>query len=154
MARRGPRIVSCYHCGHRFEVGGKAESTSCEKCNQRVIVGDIVVKALMPVKTVETCGRIVVKRKGSVIAETAWAGDGVEIQGSIDAHVVSGGPVVIGRFAKWKGDCQAPSLEVAQGARIAGGAFAVPAKHADSPSSVDDGEAGGDRVPNGGAATT
>ncbi len=127
MARRGARIVSCYHCGHRFEVSGKAESTSCEKCNQRVIVGDIVVKALMPVKSVETCGKLVVQRKGSVIAERAFAGDGVEVQGSIDAHVVSGGPVIIGRYARWRGDCEAPTLEVAGGARIASGRFAVPA---------------------------
>ena len=46
--------------------------------------------------------------------------------GSLDARVESGGPVVIGPSARWKGDCRAPSLDISAGARIEAGEFAVP----------------------------
>lgn len=127
MARRSvTRSIRCYHCGHRFGVSGKTESTQCAACNRRVVVGDIVVKSLLPVATVQTCGRIRVMRKGSVIAQTVHAGDGLEVEGSLEGDVVCGGAVTIGRHARWRGDCAAPSVSIASGARIAGGRFAVP----------------------------
>ncbi len=127
MVRRSvTRSIRCYHCGHRFGVSGKTESTQCPQCNQRVVVGDIVVKSLLPVKAVQTCGHIKVMRKGSVIAQDVHAGDGLEVQGSLEGNVVCGGNVTIGRYAKWRGDCAAKTVSIADGARIAGGRFRVP----------------------------
>lgn len=74
MARAtAPVTVECYHCRHTFEVGGKTQSTTCASCNQRVIVQDVVVKQLTPVKSVHTCGKLLVKKKGSIIAEEVLA---------------------------------------------------------------------------------
>lgn len=113
--------VLCYHCAHPFEVGSRAASTNCPSCNQRVVVEDVVIQKLMPVSRVQTCGRLLVGRKGSVIAELVQAQSGVEVLGSLDARVESGGPVLIGPAARWKGDCRAPSMAISSGARIEGG---------------------------------
>jgi hypothetical protein len=119
-------VVQCYHCRHRFEVSRKAESTNCPTCQQRVIVGDVIVRELRPVIRVQTCGRVVVHRKARVNAELVEAHEGLDVQGGLSARVVSGGPVVIGPKAMWNGDCSAPSLEISAGARIERGTFRVP----------------------------
>ena len=127
MARhRGPRTVQCYLCRHRFQVAGRAQSTSCPGCHKPVIVGDVVVNQLKPVKEVRTCGRIVVKRRGRIIADLVEAHVGIECLGTIDAKKVVAGPVLIGSRATWKGDCHALSLSIRLGARINGGRFFVP----------------------------
>ncbi|MDG2147987.1 MAG: polymer-forming cytoskeletal protein [Planctomycetota bacterium] len=112
--------VRCYHCDHPFDVGARAASTNCPGCNQRVVVEDVVIKKLMPVSRVQTCGRLVIEKKGTVIAEVVQAQGGVEVMGSLDARVESGGPVVIGASARWKGDCRAPTMAIRRGARIEG----------------------------------
>ena len=121
-----PRVVQCYHCRQRFEVSRKAESVNCAACNQRVIVGDVIVNELRPVQRVQTCGRVVVHEKARVNAELVEAHDGVEVLGGLSARVLSGGPVIIGPHARWQGDCHAPSLQIRLGARIESGRFAVP----------------------------
>ncbi len=120
-AKAGTHAVRCYHCAHPFEVGLRTASTNCPSCNKRVVVEDVVIKQLTPVSRVQTCGRLLVDKKGSVIAEFVHAQGGVEVLGSLDARVESGGPVVIGAGARWKGDCRAPSMAVRGGARIEGG---------------------------------
>lgn len=131
--------VHCYHCAHCFDVGARTASTNCPRCNQRVVVEDVVIQKLMPVSRVQTCGRLLVGKKGSVIAELVQAQGGVEVLGSLDARVESGGPVVIGPSARWKGDCRAPSLAIRSGARIEGG-FEVtqPTTTGESPAAADD----------------
>ncbi|MHC4846330.1 MAG: polymer-forming cytoskeletal protein [Planctomycetota bacterium] len=122
----GARLVQCYHCRERFEVSVIAESTTCPGCNQRVIVGDVIVDTLRPVRAVQTCGRIVVKEKARVNAQVVEAHEGIEVLGGIAGNVLSGGPVIIGPKAQWNGDCRAPSLEIHPGARIESGRFIVP----------------------------
>jgi hypothetical protein len=119
--------VQCYHCRRRFDVSRKAESVNCPACQQRVIVGDVVVRELRPVARVQTCGRIVVHEKARINAEIVEAHEGLEVLGGLSCgHVLSGGPVVLGPKARWSGDCRAPSLEVRAGARIEKCRFAVP----------------------------
>lgn len=126
MSRRsGPRTVQCYECRRRFQVGGRAESTACPGCGRAVIVGDVVVRQLKPVTTVRTCGRVIVQRRGRVIARRVEAHLGLDVLGVLDADVVSGGPVHIGPRAQWKGDCRAPTVVISPGARVSG-RFSVP----------------------------
>jgi DNA-directed RNA polymerase subunit RPC12/RpoP len=122
----GARLVQCYHCRERFEISIIAESTTCPGCNQRVIVGDVIVDTLRPTRAVQTCGRIVVKEKARVNAQVVEAHEGIEVFGGIAGNVLSGGPVIIGPKAQWNGDCRAPSLEIHPGARIESGRFIVP----------------------------
>ena len=126
MGKRGvSRPVQCYPCRHRFEVGWSTQSTSCPKCSRAVMVSDVIVKELKPVNEVKTCGKVVVHRKGRVIAKVVEAHGGVEMLGILTANVISGGPVVIGAKAQWKGNCKAPSVTVRPGARV-DGYFDVP----------------------------
>ena len=129
MARhQGPRLVQCYHCRHRFEVSGRAQSTSCPGCNKALMVGDEhITKLRGPLKELRTCGRITVSKRGRLIAETIEAHDGIDCQGIIDAKtVLSGKTVTLGPKCDYHGDLTAPSVEMHKGAKVKPSQFAVP----------------------------
>src|SRR3954470_6666743 len=121
-----PRPVQCYHCRHRFEVSPQTMSTSCPKCSKALVVEDVTIKVAYSVRKIQTCGRLVVEKKGRVIAHTILAQGGVEVEGVLEGNVMSGGTVKVGAKAQWKGDCAAPSLVVELGARIDRGYFVIP----------------------------
>jgi hypothetical protein len=101
-------------------------TTSCPKCSKPLLVEDVVVKTLEAVRKIQTCGKIVIQKKGHVIAQLVEAHGGVEVEGILEANVVSGGLVRIGAKAQWKGDCNAPAITVEGGCKIAGGYFMIP----------------------------
>jgi hypothetical protein len=125
-ANTAPRTVQCYHCRHRFDVGSRTMSTVCPSCSKSLLVDDVIVKTVQSVRKIQTCGRLVVHKKGRVIAHTVEAHQGVEVEGIIEANVLSGGPVHIAPGAQWKGDCNAPSVAIDEGCRISGGRFTIP----------------------------
>jgi hypothetical protein len=101
-------------------------TTVCPKCSKSLTVEDLVIKTAHAVRRIQTCGRVVVQKKGRVIAQQIEAHGGVEVEGILEANVVSGGPVRIGAKASWKGDLSAPSLLVELGGRIERGFFVIP----------------------------
>lgn len=101
-------------------------SVPCPKCHKNVVVEDVVVKNYKPVSAIQTCGRLIIRKGGRVAAKTVEAHQGVEVLGALQAQVLSGGPVVVGPKAEWRGDLRAPSLEVKSGARFLGGYFVIP----------------------------
>jgi DNA-directed RNA polymerase subunit RPC12/RpoP len=128
MARTAtPRTIRCYLCGHTFEVAARTMTTSCPGCSKALKVEDVVVKTIEAVRKIQTCGRVVVQKSGRVFAQAVEAQEGVDVEGVLEANVVSGGPVRIGPKATWKGDCRAPSLRVELGGTIVGGYFVIPA---------------------------
>ena len=129
MARnKGPRTVQCYHCRHRFEVGGRAQSTSCPKCNKPLIVEDIVVDKLKAgLIELRTCGSITVKKKGRVMADRIEAHGGIICEGVIEAKsVISGKTLELGKAATYRGDLKAPAVKMALGAKVRASVFEVP----------------------------
>jgi len=132
MARSSgqPRRVQCYLCGHRFGVGRKTQSTSCPSCHKPVIVEDLVLKKNKPklllVSKVQTCGRIVVPKGSRIGAELVVGHEGVEVQGQMEARRVVGRHVVIGAKAEWRGDVEALTLRIHDGAKIRTSRFDVP----------------------------
>ncbi|MEM0915608.1 MAG: polymer-forming cytoskeletal protein [Planctomycetota bacterium] len=132
MARHtGPRQVQCYHCRHRFEVGGRAQSTSCPGCNKPVIVADIEVKAGKvrgPLLDDFTCGKVIVHKRGRlIVTRKLVANDGVTVHGTLDAKTIhTGGPVHLGKTADYKGDLQGPSLKIEKGAKVKPSMIEVP----------------------------
>lgn len=128
MAKQAPaqRPVQCYHCKHRFEVGGKTMTTSCPGCHKALLVQDVVVKGIEACRKLQTCGRIIIEKKGRVMAQLVEAHQGIDVQGVIETKNYAGGPVVIGARGEWKGDCRAPALSIEPGGRIAGGYFVIP----------------------------
>lgn len=118
--------MTCYHCGHAFDIAARAMSSSCPKCSKPLNVQDVVVKTAHFVRKLQTCGRVIVEAKGQLNAAHIHAQLGIEVIGSIEGNVTCGGLVSIGPKAKWKGDCRAASLAVSNGATIARGFFQVP----------------------------
>lgn len=101
-------------------------TVSCPSCAKSLRVDDVVVKNVQSVTRLQTCGRVIVQRKGRVIARLVEAHAGVEVLGAIEADVVSGRMVRIGPKATWKGDCRCPAVRIDAGASILGGRFEVP----------------------------
>lgn len=127
---KGPRTVQCYHCRHRFEVGGRAQSTSCPGCNKPLRVEDMVFDAkksgIGRIK-IQTCGTITVKKGGRVTAERVEAHGGIVCHGTIEAkQVISGKMLVLGKTALFYGDLQAPAVDMALGAKVKPSRFEVP----------------------------
>jgi hypothetical protein len=125
-AAPNPRTIQCYHCRHRFEIARQAQSTSCPKCSRQLRLEDVVVKTLEAVRKIQTCGKVVVQKKGRIIAQSVEAHMGVVVEGTMEANVVSGGLVTIKSKAHWKGDCAAPSVSIEDGCVITSGYFVVP----------------------------
>jgi len=102
-------------------------SISCPWCSRRVTLDDLFVRDRCWTSRLQTCGRIVVHRRGLVNARVIEAMEGIEIQGSVEGSVVSGGPVVLGPGARLRGDLAAPSVSIASGAIIEGGLLRIAA---------------------------
>lgn len=120
------RRLQCYHCRHRFDVSTRARSSSCPRCSKPLHLDDVVVKGLHQVRRVQTCGKVVVEKKGRLVASFIEAHGGVVCEGELDGSVISGALVTIGKKARWRGDCKAPSLRIEGGSTIAGGYFVIP----------------------------
>ncbi len=128
MATRGtppPRTVECYHCRRGFDVPASAMSISCPWCYKRVTLDDLVVRDTCWTSRIQTCGRIVVERRATLVASHIEARTGMTILGVVEGSLLSGGPVVIGPKAHVKGDLEAPSVDIADGASIEGGFFKI-----------------------------
>jgi hypothetical protein len=104
-------------------------TVSCPKCYKKLLVEDVVVKTAQGVTNLQTCGKIIIEKKGRVTATLVEAHKGIEVYGILESKVVSGGPVVIGDKGRWKGDCRAPSVEIAPGAKITSGYFEIAPAH-------------------------
>lgn len=127
MAKPPPtRPVQCYHCRHRFEVAAQARTSSCPKCAKGLQLDDVVISDYHAVRRIQTCGRLVVNKKGRVVAQLVEASGDMEIQGTVEGRVVCAGRVHLGPKAHLKGDCAALSLAVESGATVGGGLFLVP----------------------------
>ncbi len=123
-----PRRITCYHCGRSQDVSGRTTSTVCPACSKTLTVEDIVVKSYLGVRNVETCGRLIVTKKGRVVAQQRIvAHEGIELEGKLECReALVSGPVTMGGKAEWRGDLTALSLAVAEGATIRRGYFTVP----------------------------
>ena len=124
-----PHQVICYHCNRPITVGGMTQSTSCPSCHKRVIIEDIVIPAYHAVINVETCGKLIVRKSGQVVAQKrVIALNGIEMEGKLQCQeAITPRHVYIGAKAEWRGDLRAGSLDVKPGAQIHRGYFVIPA---------------------------
>ena len=119
------RTVTCYHCRRRLDVPARAMSISCPWCSRRLTLDDLAIRDRCWTSRLQTCGRILIHRRGLVNARVIEAMEGIEIQGTVEGNIVSGGPVLIGAGARVKGDLAAPSIIIEPGATIEGGMFRI-----------------------------
>lgn len=126
MSRHMPqREVRCYHCGNRLQVGERALTTMCPHCYRGLRVDDVILRGKESFAAVQTCGMVIIHRKARVLAGMVQASMGVQVEGALRGDVISGGPVIIGPKAFWKGGCRAPSLDIRDGASVGGGWFEI-----------------------------
>ena len=127
---REPRSIACYRCRRGFSVDAGTISTTCPGCHKSIVVEDLVLKKnrpkLLMVTELMTCGRLVVPRGSRVVADVVSANEGVEVRGHLEAtRIRSGGLVVIGKKAYWRGGLEAAALVVEDSAVIDRGDFQV-----------------------------
>ncbi len=114
------RMVRCYHCRKEIFVSLAARSASCPLCHRGLILDDLLVRDNGFAGKLTTCGKVLVEKKGRAVTKQIEACEGVDILGAVEARVVSLGPLYLGRSARVKGDCQAPTIVVERGAVIEG----------------------------------
>lgn len=122
MARASSkRNVQCYLCGHALEVSALTLSTNCPKCNKAIKVEDVTVKSYLPVNDLQTCGKIVITKKGRVAAKIIQSGGGIECDGVMEAAVASESSVTLSKNASWKGKALTTTrLVIEEGAKLNG----------------------------------
>jgi len=115
------RRIYCYLCGHPFEVTPRAMSTSCPGCHKAIKIEDVKVATYVPVTALETCGSIIVTRRGRIAAKRISAGDSITIEGVVDGAVRCRGSVIMTSRASWRGaELTGRSLSIDEGATLDG----------------------------------
>jgi len=126
MTKPLTRVVRCLHCAAAVRVPDAATVLTCPTCYQRVRVEDVVVENELVLPRLETCGRIVIRRRGRLYTRLGVrASLGVEVLGELQAETVNSCRVYIGPQATFRGDCQAGGITVETGATILGGRFQI-----------------------------
>lgn len=119
------RDVRCVKCGWDFQVPARASVLTCPGCYQRVRVEDIVINSAVIERSLETCGRLLIDRRGAVRAGRLAAGVCIEILGEVTATEVVAERLYIGPKGRLLGDCRAGAAIIEPGAVISGGRFSV-----------------------------
>lgn len=116
-----PRTVQCYHCRRHFDVPPRAMSISCPWCSKRVSLDDVIISGTCWTSRIQTCGRVIVKKRSELVCSLVEASGGVEVHGYVESAIVSNGLVYVGPKARVKGDLRAPSIHVEPGGALDGG---------------------------------
>jgi DNA-directed RNA polymerase subunit RPC12/RpoP len=119
MSRGGAaKRVFCPYCGEQTEVAQRAMSIFCPHCRKRVILEDYKITSYYAVREFYTCGDITVEKKGHVVAPIR-AGN-MTIKGKVQGDISARGEVKIAKSASLKGNIEAGSLKIEEGASYDG----------------------------------
>jgi len=101
-------------------------TVACAKCGKRVIVHNVSVKDMQGVTKLQTCGKLVIEKKGKLIASLVEAHQGIEVLGTLESkEILVRGPVILGPKSTFKGDLCAEAVQIDKGAKITGGTFCI-----------------------------
>lgn len=96
-------------------------TSSCPKCNKAIKVEDIVVKSYLGVINLQTCGKIMITKRGRLNARLVQAGEGVFCEGVVQGSIETNGPTSMGPKSQWKGGhLRCPRLYIQEGAQLTG----------------------------------
>lgn len=115
-----PRTVQCYHCRRFFDVPARAMSIGCPWCYKRVGLDDLTIKGVCWTSKIQTCGRVVVRPRSTLVAPLIEASQGIDVHGSCEGTLVTGGRIYVGPKARVRGSLRAPSIVVEKGGVIDG----------------------------------
>ena len=111
--------VVCLYCEKPQEVARRAVQITCKHCYKNLKIEDVIIKQYEARRAVETCGVVVVEKRGNVVADRILCG-GLIVRGRVKGAVTSRGTVLVGPDADLIGDVTAPSLAVGAGAVLNG----------------------------------
>lgn len=111
--------ITCLHCARPQEVGRRAMTITCKFCHRSLRLDDIPFRGYEARRAVETCGIVMIERKGNLVSDRVTCG-GLIVRGKLKGNVVSRGPVLVGPEAEMRGDVTAPTLAVGAGAILDG----------------------------------
>jgi hypothetical protein len=115
----GPtREIICIHCGGHNEVGVKAMSVFCKHCSRRLVVEDFQIKGFHAARSFDTCGDVIVERRGQLAAFVR--AKNLVVRGKVKGDVEARGRVEISRTGELQGNVTAPALVVETGGMIEG----------------------------------
>jgi hypothetical protein len=111
--------ITCLYCGKQQEVARRAMQITCKHCYKSLRIEDVLIKAYEARRSIDTCGVVVVEKRGHVVADRILCG-GLIVRGKVKSAVQSRGTVLVGPEADLIGDVTAPSLAVGAGAVLNG----------------------------------
>ena len=110
--------IACTHCGGTSDVAPRAMSIFCPHCRKRLILEDFKIDSYYAVRDFSTCGDIIVEKKGHVVAPIKVGN--LTVKGKVQGHVTARGEVNITKTGWFKGDIEAVSLHIENGAVLDG----------------------------------
>ena len=111
--------IVCLYCNKAQEVSRRAMQITCKHCYKSLRVEDVLIKQYEARRTIETCGVVVVEKRGNVVADKIHCG-GLIVRGKVKGTIQSRGPVLVGPEADLIGDVTAPAMAVGAGAVLEG----------------------------------
>lgn len=122
------RIIECYECGYKFQLHGRAATTTCNKCRKVLDLTDHVIDGKWS-KSFKTAGTVRLTEKGVLQSGEIVANDFI-LEGTIEAGKIRAMRRLElhpgARFSEQ--NIKAPDLLIAAGATIA---FTEPAEYRD-----------------------
>ena len=110
--------VICTYCGGSNEVSAKALSIFCSHCRKSLDLEDHKIASYYAVREFFTCGDVVVEKNGHVVAPIRAAN--VTVKGRVQGRVTAQQRVHITKTGTFKGDIEAPSIEIDLGGVLDG----------------------------------
>jgi cytoskeletal protein CcmA (bactofilin family) len=113
------QTIICLYCAKSQEVGRRAMTITCKFCHKPLKLEDLSFKGYEARRAIDTCGIVVIEKKGQVITDRVLCG-GLVARGRVKGNIISRGPVLVGPEAEIRGDVVAPTLAVGAGAVLHG----------------------------------
>jgi hypothetical protein len=113
------RTILCIYCRRAQQVGQQAMSLPCRYCHKALVLEDVRIAGYAARSVIETCGAVLIGPAGEVTAGTVTCAS-LQLAGKLKGNVVSLGPVSIAASGFLRGDITAPSVTLADGARVKG----------------------------------
>lgn len=111
--------IVCLYCDKAQEVSRRAMQITCKHCYKSLRVEDVVIKQYEARRSIDTCGVVVVEKRGNVVADRIHCG-GLIVRGKVKSGVHCRGTVLVGPEADLIGDVTALALAVGAGAVLNG----------------------------------
>ncbi|HEY3242171.1 MAG TPA: polymer-forming cytoskeletal protein [Phycisphaerae bacterium] len=118
-SRTDGKVILCTYCDQPQEVGRKAQTITCRFCYKRLNLEDAHIKQYEAHRAIETCGSVLIDKKGTVVAERLHCAS-LTVRGKLKANVISRGAVQVATTAEIRGDVAAPRIAIDAGAVLEG----------------------------------